>query len=199
MIGVSITSGQQGRVGAWLLRAFLFVCGLGLLLGTGCESPQAAAGKPGVSAVLSGKKIAVLPFENLSGDVNAGLIVSEGMASAILEKDRELIMAPELVRKLLSQYEGQYLPPDQLGQILGVDAVITGTVKEFRYVYGAGEQPVISFSVRVLTTPRGAVFWNRDYTASGKFTFVKQASLGEIARQMCQRAATDLQQTFVHP
>lgn len=177
-----------------LVGALLALLMCGLLTG-GCDQP-ATARTNGANALVSKTKIAVLPFENLSGDVNAGLIVSEGMTTSLLQLDKDAIMPPDQVRKILSPYEGQYLPPEQLGQILGADVVITGTVKEFRYVYGAGEQPVISFSVRLLSTPRGAVIWTRDYNASGKFTFVKQASLGAISAQMCQRAASDLQTTF---
>lgn len=157
----------------------------------GCQT-MTASGVSG-SQIMSGTQAAVLPFENLSGDVNAGLVVSDSLATSLLQKDRSCILPPDRVRQTLSSYEGQYLPPEQLGKLLGVDVVITGTVKEYRYVYGAGEQPVISFSVRIISTAKGAVLWTRDYTASGKFTLLNQASLGDVTQQMCQRAAADLQ------
>lgn len=153
-----------------------------LLLLTGCGTTTGAAG-------LS-HKAAVLPFENLSGDPNAGLIISDNLSSA-LSGSAELI-PPATVRQQLSSFEGQYLPPQQIATMLGAEVVITGTVTEYRYVYGAGEQPAVSFNLRVIDSASGKVLFAREYSASGNLSWLKQDALGQVGAQLARKAADDL-------
>ena len=168
------------------MRTIVAILCAALLALTGCGAGTGSAtGAAGLSLTA-----AVLPFENLSGDPNAGLIISDNLSSSLSASDA--LIPPATVRQQLGAFEGQYLPPQQIGKMLGADAVITGTVTEYRYVYGAGEQPAVSFNLRVLDSASGAVLFAREYSASGNLSWLKQDSLGQVGTQLARKAAADL-------
>ena len=158
-----------------------------LLLGA-CQNSGIPA-----SAVTSATmpRIAVLPFDNLSSDPNAGLVVMSSLQTALAQKKANMV-TPGEVREKLMPYEGSYLPPKKLGEILNADAVICGDVSEYRYVYGTGEQPSISYNVRIVNVKTGALMWSKAVSSSGNFSWIKEGSLGEAAKQSAKSISSEI-------
>lgn len=138
-------------------------------------------------------KFAVLPFENLSGDPNAGLIVMSGLESALACSSQHQLIEPDKVRTLLQPYQDQYMQPQKMAKLLKAQAVITGSVTEYRYVYGAGEQPVVSVNIRIISGRSGKVLYSHSYTSSGAYSWLKEVSLGEITKKLCSKIVSDLE------
>ncbi len=166
----------------------LLLTGLVVLLLCGCENMNQMRAKSGNSVCF-----AVLPFENLSGDPNAGLKVMSDLESALSASKQHKIIEPSEVRVKLEPYQQKYLEPQKMAELLGAQAVVTGTVTEYRYVYGAGEQPVVSVNLRVISAKTGRTVYAKSYTSSGAFSWLKEASLGEIAKRLSQKIASDLE------
>lgn len=159
-----------------------------LLALTSCNSTT--SGTPVFKAPL-----AVLPFENLTSNPNAGLIVSSDLANALTANNEVDLLSPEKVREVLSPYEGQYLQPANIGESLGAGTVITGTVTEYRYIYGAGEQPSISLSLRAIDTATGKTVWSKQLSNSGNFSWLKEENIGNLSRSIAKNIAQSIRTT----
>lgn len=78
--------------------------------------------------VVSNRSIAVLPFENATGDPGNDYI-SEGMSDTLITR---ISSAPEIravPRSAVSAYRSQNLDPRAIGRDLSVESVLTGTLR----------------------------------------------------------------------
>jgi TolB-like protein/DNA-binding winged helix-turn-helix (wHTH) protein/Tfp pilus assembly protein PilF len=71
--------------------------------------------------------IAVLPFESLSGDSNQDYF-AEGLTDAVTTDLAEMGVVKVISRSSVNHYKKDYKPLVKIGQELGVDAVVEGTV-----------------------------------------------------------------------
>ena len=141
-------------------------------------------------------KVAVVPFENLSSDPNAGLIIMKNMDSSIRKYTGLEIIDPYIMRQRLEAVEGEYLAPQKMGELLGADSIVTGAVTEYRYVYGAGEQPVIGLNVQIISVRTGEVLWSEQASSTGNLSWIREESLAEVAEQITASLAKDLQRVY---
>ena len=69
--------------------------------------------------------IAVLPFENASGDPNTEYL-SEGISEALINSLTELQQLRVIARSTAFHYKGKDVDPQRIGRELHVAAVLTG-------------------------------------------------------------------------
>ncbi len=168
------------------------VAGLALGLG-GCTTSSTVDASP-VRTELG--KVAIVPFENLSSEPNAGLIVMKNMDSAFRKYTSLDIIDTNLMRQRLETFEGQYLAPVKIGEMLGVDSVITGSVTEYRYVYGAGEQPVVALTMQIISVKTGETLWSEQVSSTGNFSWIRESSLAEVAAQISMSLARNFKRVY---
>lgn len=180
------------------MKKTIGIC-LGLLLSvlaltvSGCQQPAAQEElKSEVTVVVEQGPImpslAVIPFENYSTDPNAGLVLMSSLQGALAER-KAPVLTPGEVKEKLKDYDGSFLSPQKLGEVLKVDAIVCGDVNEYRYVYGTGEQPSLTYNVRVIDVKSGEAIWSKAVSANGNFSWMKESSLGEAARQSARSTA----------
>jgi len=71
--------------------------------------------------------IAVLPFENASGNVDLDYL-SDGVSESVIDRLSQLPQLKVIARSSSFQYRGQNLNLKQIADVLGVDAIVTGRV-----------------------------------------------------------------------
>ncbi len=154
------------------VRAVLLVV---LLVLTGCGASVVRYINPDANFSYI-KKVAVLPFNNLTNDRYAGEKVRAALTVDLLSRRVFDVMEQGEVSKVLTLVlratgaeEGMVLELDKetlklLGERLGVQAVILGSVDDFEDRRSGG---IVSLSVRMLDTSSGIILWQAKATASG--------------------------------
>lgn len=120
------------------------------------------------------KRVAVLPFENLTSDRFADKKVRDVFVTSLLST--ELIDVPEL-GEVLKALESQGIASPEavtgdvaksLGQILGVQGLVLGTVEEYSVNRTmAGSFPEIAVSLRMIDAKTGNIIWSISHTEKG--------------------------------
>ena len=114
---------------------------VGLLLGTGVlfawRRATEAEHPPGAAAVAQGPaRLAVLPFENLGDSADA--YFADGVTDAVRGKLTAIPGLAVIARASSEQYRGTTKPPEQIAEELGVDYLLTGTVRWAKPAVGTG-------------------------------------------------------------
>nr|CRH06950.1 conserved exported protein of unknown function [Candidatus Magnetococcus massalia] len=164
---------------AWLLAAMFLT---GCFAGTGRSMVVPNTEMP------NDLKIAVLPFENLSNNPNGGVIVSQLMATELYSRDIFDQMEETEVRRTLTQNKidvnrlADATLARKVGLILGVDAVLIGSVSELTYQHGLREEPAVGFNVQLLRIKDGKVLWRASRSLMGS-GWLRRESLIYTAQQ----------------
>jgi TolB-like protein len=144
------------------------------------------------------RKVAILPFNNMSGDRFAGERVRNTLTVELLSRGVFDVMERGEVSKVMGLVlraagfeEGRALEVDKetlklLGEKLGVQAVILGSVDEYT---GRGRAPIVSLSMRMLDTSSGIILWQAKSTALGTTTWRKIVGIEESDRSTMTRKA----------
>jgi eukaryotic-like serine/threonine-protein kinase len=158
------------RRALWPIAAGVVVV---LALGGGAWS---LLGRRGTSATegASPRTIAVLPFENLSGDSSIAPLIL-GMHAEMITQLTKLGGLTVTSRSSALQYRGSRKTEREIAGELGVATLLTGSAQR------SGDQ--VRFAVSLADAPRGKELWaesyDRPYTAATVF-----AVQGDIARQV---------------
>src|SRR3990172_5893978 len=125
------------------------------------------------------KKVAILPFNSLSDDRFAGEKVRSAITVDLLSRgvfdvveQGEVNKVTSLVLRAAGAEEGMVTELDRetlklLGERLGVQAVILGSVDEY---VGRREEGLVGLSVRMLDTSSGIILWQaKASTSSASF------------------------------
>jgi TolB-like protein/Tfp pilus assembly protein PilF len=163
-------SPRTGRPLAWAATAALVFVIAGVAVWHTTQPPPApppkttAQSKDPVLALPTGPRIAVLPFDNLSGDPGQDYF-ADGITEQLiteLARFRELFV---LARNTTFQYKGQAVDVKRIGQELGVNYVVEGSVRR--------AADTIRVIAQLIDTKSGAHLWaetyERDLTASNIF------------------------------
>jgi eukaryotic-like serine/threonine-protein kinase len=161
-----------------------FVLGLGLLFGWlrrhGSETPGAGGAK----------LLAVLPFDNLGGAEDE--YFADGVTDEVRGKLAALPGLQVTARSSSNQYKRARKSPQEIGRELGVDYLLTGTV---RWEKGAGGNHV-RVSPELIQVSTGSTKWQQPFDATLTDVFKVQADMaGEVAQALdlalgtAQRAA----------
>lgn len=135
-----------------------------LVLWSSACAPRVVSSPPTPDPVSMPSCLAVAPFENQTTFPLAGDLIAETVASALVVSDRYSVVEPTEVRGMLDARGQRVLPiaaadrARKLGESLGVDAVVGGTV----FAYSSpppGQTAPVAFSVILVETSTGAVLW----------------------------------------
>jgi len=119
------------------------------------------------------KKVAVLPFENVSGQQGASDKVHKIFLVELLSLEAFEVVEPGMVSKALkgeTASSPDALTPDDLkriGAALGADALFMGQVVDYADARGQNAAPEVTLQFRLVETASGATVWSTSQTRSG--------------------------------
>lgn len=142
--------------------------------------------------------VAVLPFESLGSEPNAGLILSELLATRLAAGKAVTTLPPERVRQALAPLEGAVLDPLALGKTLGARTLLVGSVTEYRYKRGIAQEPAIGLVLRLVRAEDGEILWSASLHRTGRHSWIGEDSLSRLAQAMCREAAGRLEKELGH-
>jgi TolB-like protein/Tfp pilus assembly protein PilF/tRNA A-37 threonylcarbamoyl transferase component Bud32 len=156
----------------------LLLLGLGVVLGLGLLFAWTRARHE--NAAASGlRRIAVLPFDNLGAPDNA--YFADGITDEIRGKLATVAGLQVMARTSSAQYAHTAKPPAEIGRELGVDYLLTGTVRWDR----EGTQSRVRVSPELVQTASGASQWQQAFDAPLTDVFQVQADVAErVAREL---------------
>ncbi|MBI3008693.1 MAG: hypothetical protein HYY56_04170 [Candidatus Omnitrophica bacterium] len=167
-----------------LIIVLIFLCGCGSALRVYLH-PQTDIG--GI------KKVAVVPFSNLSADHFAGERVTNAFITELLIRTNvEIVEEGELVKGLkeigIDHGSGVNLEKSldvaklqKLGKSLGAQGIVLGSVDQYDMVrIGAESYPVITLTVRLLDVETGGIMWMSSFSKKGGPGSIPFISAGEV-------------------
>jgi hypothetical protein len=120
------------------------------------------------------QKVAVLPFTNLTRDEKAADRVRDVYTNRLMATGGLYLLPPGEVARGISraQLTDRTAPSEEeikrLGGILGVDAVMTGVLKEYGEVRsGSAASNLVSLSLQMFEVKTGMVVWSASSTKGG--------------------------------
>ncbi|MFI5370990.1 MAG: hypothetical protein ACHQ52_05470 [Candidatus Eisenbacteria bacterium] len=173
---------------------------------TGCAStPMRVYVNPQADMTMY-KKVAVIPFANLSGDPYAGARVTRAFTTELVMADRFQLVDPAV---LMGELERVGAFPDAQGQIdagklrdtatrLEATAFIRGGVSEYAMRHqNTDDFPVVSFDAEMVDVATNTVIWRVSVTESGKGRVPvvgggSGRSFGAVTQAACERAVAEL-------
>jgi len=147
--------------------------------------------------------IAVLPFENMTSQGDAGRLVAQALASDLLLSQRFNVMAPNEVEPVLRRISLEPTGTNRValaqmyGRQLGVQGVLIGSVAEFERreltSRTSAAEPVVAFLARMVDTRTGRVIWTGHASHfDDPGLLAVPHSPGAVLRQAVARTTEDL-------
>ncbi|MDH4157312.1 MAG: hypothetical protein OEW00_08565 [candidate division Zixibacteria bacterium] len=175
-----------------------------LALIAGCASNMVAR-KRGDQPIPARPRIAVLPFENLSGRENAGDVVTDYFQSAMAADARfvtaELGETYDVLRR--NRIRSSWLLTEEqinnLGKELAIDYILTGSILEYDEYENnyLGRVPQVSFNTRLIDCSTGNTVWTAVSNGRGDrgevaFGIGTITSAEVLARKMVSSAVNNI-------
>lgn len=119
------------------------------------------------------ERAAVIPLENLSTDRQAGSRATRLLITELLATEALDVIEPGEVLRALGQIEQASSNPSteqalQLGQALGVQALIAGSVTQSESIRsGSVSFPVVTIDLHMIEVETGATVWAATHTEKG--------------------------------
>lgn len=120
------------------------------------------------------KTIAILPFNNYSGQEDAGKQVSNMFLVELLKKPYFELIEPGEIDKVMreerirSSEQIDFATAKIFKEKLKADYILIGAVNEYSYLTKSiREIPLVSFSVRLLDTESGQIIWAASHSRKG--------------------------------
>lgn len=153
----------------------LLVLGCVVLSLCGCSlspsQPDYTSAQMDFSAV---KSVAVMPFQNLTSDDQAAERVRDTFMGMLLATETVYVLPPGEVARGISRVNmhNPSTPTKEeilkLKEILSVDAVITGVLREYGPVRsGSAQANLVSLSLQMAETQTGTTVWSASSTKGG--------------------------------
>ncbi len=150
------------------------------------------------------EKVAVLPFENLSSDSQAGVRATRLLITELLSSGAVDVVEPGEVRAALARvgWSGGSPSSEQiqtLGKNLGVQAVIVGSVSQSETIRsGTVSVPTVTLDVHMVETETGAAVWAATHTERGSGVGARLLGTGaEPIAQTTRRCVRRIVRTLV--
>ena len=136
------------------------------------------------------RKVAVLPFNNLSDDRYAGERIRSTLIVDLMSRGAFDVVEQGEVTKVIGVIfreagveEGKAVPVDKealklIGEKLSVQAVILGSVDE----YSSSGGNVVSVAMRMLDTSSGIILWQAKATETGRSVWRKLVGIEDVER-----------------
>jgi len=144
------------------------------------------------------RKVAILPFENVSGAGGAADKVHKIFLVELLSMEVFDVVEPGQVSKVVraeSVTSPDQLTPDDLKRIggaLGADGLFLGQVVDYQDTRGASGAPEVTLQFRLVETASGATLWSSSETrggvkASTRLFGVSADTMTETTRKIIRR------------
>lgn len=147
--------------------------------------------------VAGKKKVAVLPFNNISGRTDAGRIVTNLFVTELFNSGRFVVIEPGNILQFMREERVKVLGEIDLVKLqllsrrFDLDGVIVGTVLEFNDgTKGARALPVVSMNARMIEPVEGRIVWSAQDKKEGA-DFITIFGQGRV------RAITSLAQKII--
>jgi TolB-like protein len=144
------------------------------------------------------QRVAVVPFDNLSSDSQAGdratrLLITELLASGAVD-----VVEPGEVQAALRKLGGGRITAPSaeqviaLGNALNIQGVVIGTVAQSEVMrFGSAMRPVVTLDAQMIETDTGATVWAATHTEKGSTLSARVLGtggepLGETTRRCVQ-------------
>src|SRR5436190_300068 len=185
---------KSARSHAWIyvvvvagaISASLFF--LGRYTAASKQSKPSDAGVQSASAIPE-KSIAVLPFENASGNAETEYL-SDGISEALINSLTELQQLKVIARSTAFRYKGKGIDPQAVGGELKVRAVLMGVVRQ------VGDR--LNVQVDLVDATTGAQLWGEEYERKlSDVLSVKQTIAREVTEKLRLRLTGEEQQRLV--
>jgi hypothetical protein len=190
-----MSSSLYFRLASALLSLFL----LGL---TSCQTKDFSSMKSKFE-VAGSLKMGIIPLENLTPNIKAGEDMArycytelfrqlyekqEGRIGhyAIEIKDEFKLQQIMTKEEWIDQTAHLDIGLDGLADKLGLDLLLIGTVSEYHYKRGLGEDPVVSLHLRLYDRKHETIIWSGSHSRVGHFSWFKEDALGRLAHQVSQ-------------
>lgn len=184
------------------------ILALGLLLATACGSTLETTRFTNPDFDFSFvERVAVLPFDNLSGDRQAGhraarITVTALLATGAVDVVEIGEVEAALVRLGVQPQRAVVLSSDQvvaLGREVGAQAVLAGTVTESsNHRSGAVSMPVVTIDLHLIETETGVTVWAVTRTEKGStFSARVLGAGGEAISDTTRRCVGELLETLI--
>ena len=137
------------------------------------------------------RRVAVLPLVNLTSYPYAGRIVGDLLTTELYALSGfQLMERTEMLEKLKGDEEDLDQVLDRIvalriGNRLGVDTVIFGSVTEYRYKRGLDEDPVVGINIRMLDVDTKRILWAGSKSGTGGCFWFCEDSLNRLAQKTC--------------
>ena len=159
--------------------AGLVLVALGILIGLGVLFAWTRARRGETAGEVGLRRVAVLPFENLGKPGQA--YFADGMTDEIRGKLATIPGLQVVARTSSAQYRQTTKSPREIGRELGVDFLLTGTV---RWDHEGGPSQVL-VSPELVQAASGSTHWQQSFAAPLTDIFHVQADVAErVAREL---------------
>lgn len=147
---------------------------LGVVVLSGCARSQPQHFVHPTYDFSNVKKVAVLPFENLTSEQQAGERVRKAVIAEMLAQGVVDVVEPGQVNLALNRLSIQSVTTlstddfKKLGDALGVQALFLGSVDVYERVsVGGGSFPEVTISLRAVDAQTGTIVWSSTNTKGG--------------------------------
>lgn len=150
------------------------------------------------------RKVALLPFRNMTDDPLAGEKMTDVFLTEILIAGDLEVMDIGQFKSVVAQvarggnvYDLSASQLAQIGDLAKVQGVFTGTIQDYKMITVGGEQyPLISVTFKFLDAPTGTLVWQYTASVAGgpKFPIVTIGeifTLAELGPKVCAQAVTE--------
>ncbi len=175
----------------------ILVLAAAALLLAGCAAPSgyssggAGTGEPNVYVSREAAdidKVGILPFK--AATTLIGGSVSDIFVTELMKMDRYELVERSQMAGVLGESEVALSgltagEAAQLGQMVGANGVILGTVSEYENVAQGGRTyPVVGISIRLIDSKTGKILWSVDHAARGNRGDVLAQHARAVVKQM---------------
>lgn len=147
-VHTSVASGSRRFASMAVFAVILVSICLGVYLLTGWSGQASSASS--VNAPTEIKTIAVMPLKNLTGDPGNEYF-SDGLTESIITQLSRVNELKVVSRSSTFAFKDKHIDPREIGQALGVEALLEGGVQK------AGDN--VNIRVRLVSTKDGSVIW----------------------------------------
>jgi TolB-like protein/Flp pilus assembly protein TadD len=140
------------------------------------------------ASAIPEKSIAVLPFENASGNPDTEYL-SDGISEALINSLTELQQLKVIARATAFRYKGKQVDPQAVGRELNVRAVLMGLVRQ------VGDR--LNVQVDLVDASSGAQLWGEEYERKvADVLVIKQTIAREVTEKLRLKLTGEQQHTL---
>ncbi|MDH3903617.1 MAG: hypothetical protein OES90_10405, partial [Xanthomonadales bacterium] len=156
-----------------------------LSTGTELADGETETGDTAIGPHAVGRSIAVLPFESFSSDKDNEYF-ADGLADTLLHKLAQISDLKVIARNSSFQFKGSNKDVREIGQLLGVETILEGSVQR------AGEQ--VRIIAQLIRTQDGVHIWSQSFEGTTGDIFDLQDQVASRIVDQFQLSLSDAEQ-----